>query len=108
MRLSAYPKMQKALEVLPPKMLALSSTEPIRVVELPTSDLETRVEEVTQRIQRATFTGRGDKPMVVQLYKDYVARIATSLQRTLGAAAIDAVQELPPMPADNTDEALRA
>ena len=66
-RLSAYPKMQKALEALPPKVLELSSTEPIREVELPASDLETRVEEVTRRIERATFTGRGDRPMVIQL-----------------------------------------
>ena len=84
-RLSAYPKMKAALEELPPKMLALSSTAPIKVVELDESKLAKRVEEVTERIERATFTGKGDKPMVVNLYKDYVERIATSLQQTLGS-----------------------
>ena len=42
-RLSAYPKMQMALEVLPPKVLELSSTEPIHEIELPASSVATRV-----------------------------------------------------------------
>jgi hypothetical protein len=82
-RLSAYPKMRAALEVLPPKMLALSSSAPPTIIELRESRIETRVEEVTRLIERATFTGRGDKPMVVGLYEEYVGRIATSLQGTL-------------------------
>ena len=61
-------------------MLTLSSTEPIREVELPASDLKTRVEDVTGRIKRATFTGKGDEETVVNLYIKYVDRIAASLQ----------------------------
>ena len=57
-RLNAYPKLQTALEVLPPKMLALSSSAPTTVVKLPESGLETRVEEVASRITEATFTGK--------------------------------------------------
>ena len=57
-RLNAYPKLQTALEVLPPKMLALSSSAPTTVVKLPESGLETRVEEVASRITDATFTGK--------------------------------------------------
>ena len=53
---------QSALEVLPPKMLELDSTQPIREVELHESCLETRGEEVTRHSERATFPGRGDKP----------------------------------------------
>ena len=83
-RLSAYPTMKAAIKQLPPKMLALSSTTPITVVDVDESQLATRVEEVTERIQRATFTGKGDKPKVVNIYKKYVERIADSLQQTLG------------------------
>jgi hypothetical protein len=74
--------MKRALDVLPPKMLRLSSTEPIEVVDLQGGGLETRVDEVIERINQATFTGKGDKAKVVGLYKDYVGRIATVLQET--------------------------
>ena len=63
---------QDALQALPPKMLALSSTEPTLPVSLPEMSLDKRVAHVTERIQTATFTGKCDKPMVVQLYKDYL------------------------------------
>ena len=91
MRLRAYPKMWEALEALPPKVLALSSSEPCKPVELPAEEsLETRVDDVTARIQQATFTGKGgDKERVIAMYKDYVARIATALQKTLALAAVE-------------------
>jgi hypothetical protein len=100
------PKMTAALKVLPPKMLELSSTEPVREVELQDSGLETRVEEVTRLIERATFTGRGDKPMVVGLYEEYVGRIAGALQPLLALGTATTAVELPPMPTD--PKALRA
>ena len=68
------------------------------------SRLETRVQEVTQRIQRAAFTGKGDKPNVIRLYRDYVGRIATALQKTLtgsglaGSEGLEQPAELPPVP----------
>ena len=87
-RLRAYPKMWEALEALPHKVLALSSSEPSKPVELPAEEsLETRVDDVTARIQQATFTGKGDKETVIAMYKDYVARIATALQKTLALAS---------------------
>ena len=101
-RLRAYPKMWAALEVLPPKVLALSSSEPSKPIELlDAAALETRVEDVTARIERATFTGKGDKPMVIAMYKDYVGSIATVLQKTLVLAAVDETpreEALAPMP----------
>jgi hypothetical protein len=82
-RLTAYTRMQEALEALPPKMLCLSSNAPTITVQMRSGELQTRVQEVTQLIERATFTGKGDKPKVVALYKEYVTRIATTLQATL-------------------------
>ena len=102
-RLRAYPKMWEALKALPPKVLALSSSEPSKPVELPAEEsLETRVDDVTARIQQATFTGKGgDKEKVIVVYKDYVARIATALQKTLALAAVENAPKeevLMPMP----------
>ena len=81
-RLTAYPKMRAALEALPPKLLSLASDRPPMVVELQASQLGSRVEETVQRIQRATFTGAGDKEAVPSFYRDYAERIAGALQRT--------------------------
>ena len=71
-------------------------------VDLSAGRLETRVNEVVASIERATFTGKGDKAIVVGLYKKYVDRIAGALQRVLpkmlasdGATAAPA--ELPPL-----------
>ena len=101
-RLKVYPKMCAALEVLPPKVLALSSSEPSKPIDLlDEAALETRVDDVTARIERATFTGKADKPMVIAMYKDYVGSIATVLQKTLALAAVDETPQeeaLPPMP----------
>ena len=100
-RLTPYPKMKAALDVLPPKMLALSSSEPAKPVELHTMKLETRVKEVAARIQVSTFTSGADKLMVTGLYKEYVGRIATTLQKTLALSGIvtQEVIALPPPPA---------
>jgi len=101
--------MQAALASLPPKLLALSSTAPIEAVTLQASELATRVDEVTGRIERATFTGKGDKGTVVGLYKDYVKRIVDVLQTTLGAGG-QAREEapLPLMPTSRAHEAMLA
>jgi hypothetical protein len=83
MRLKAYPKMQEALDTLPPKLLLLSSDEPTKKVDLKEESLEGRVERVVSRIERAHFIGKADKPVVIATYKDYVSRMASSLQEAL-------------------------
>ena len=109
MRLKAYPKMQEALDKLGrPKLLLLSSSESTVEVDLQDSELATRVEEVTLRITIAHFIGRGDKPVVIQTYRDYVDRMGTVLTQTFvalgsrsssGMAGSETVQlELPPLP----------
>lgn len=101
-RLRAYPKMLEFLKVLPDKVLALSSSEPSRPVELPVEvQLETRVQDVTARIQQAKFTGKGDKDTVINLYKKYVSDIATALQKTFALASMKEQSHekaLPPIP----------
>ena len=98
-RLYAFPRMREALSVLSPKLLALSSTSDALPVDVTEEPLEQRVERATARISKATFTGKGDKEVVPQLYKNYVGRIADALQQTLAvASAADALQELPPLP----------
>ena len=64
LRLLPVPWMRAALEILPPKMLALASdvrAEEVRfdATELGGAALGGRVERVSDRIQRATFTGAG-------------------------------------------------
>jgi hypothetical protein len=83
LRLSAIPRMKAELDKLPPKMLQLRSGCPVEAVDLSAGRLETRVAEVEASIERATFTGKGDKPMVLGLYKKYVRRIAGALERLL-------------------------
>ena len=73
-------------------MLALTGDRLLVPVDLAVDiNLDTRVERVAQRIHAATFTVKGDKPMVVGLYREYVARIATALASTppVVMAAVD-------------------
>ena len=107
-RLTANPRLHGRLEALPPKMLCLSSDAPTTEVEMHGGALLTRVEEVTQLIESATFTGKGDKPKVVALYKEYVTRIATTLQATLTVSTATEEVQLPPMPASRTNKTMRA
>ena len=96
MRLSHYPKMRDALQPLPPKVLELctGSERASRQVD-PPSDMDgTHVVRAAAGIQVATFTGAGDKPVVVAMYKDYVMRIARVLQSTLAFASQGTVQSL--------------
>ena len=71
------------------------------------AELEKRVELVTKRLQRATFTGKGDKDTVPLLYKRYVEQIAGLLQKTLPFAAADDAPKLsspPPQVSQHMEE----
>ena len=59
-------------------------------LQLETAELQGQVAQVTSSIQRSTFTGKGDKEKVPQMYKEYVSRIAGVLQSTLAFGGDDA------------------
>ena len=86
MRLQEFPRMKSALEVLPPKVFALSSATPPRPLSIDDAEARGHVQRVVQRIEAATFTGKGDQPRVIQLYKDYAERITRTLQDALATA----------------------
>jgi hypothetical protein len=101
-RLGAVPRVLEALDALPSKVLVLRSGQPTEPGVAPAGQLETRVAEVVSSIERATFTGKGDKDTVPTLYRDYVARIVGVVQSVLMLAAEAATGSkvaLPPMPA---------
>ena len=66
-----------------------------------------RVARVTGKIEKATFTGPNDKPLVVGIYKEFVERITRVLTSTLKLAAGAPVLELPKMPESGGDELLK-
>ena len=102
-RLNAYPRMKTVLNALPPKLLSLASGTPPSGLEHESAELRDRVEDVTTRIKKATFTGKGDIDTVPCLYTDYVKRIASVLQATLSLGSKDTrALELPPVPSIST------
>ena len=82
-RLSAFPRMRASLDLLPPKVFSLSSEYDPSPLPLEHLAGGQHVDEARRSIERATFTGKGDKPRVIQLYNDYVAKVARTLQKTL-------------------------
>ena len=84
-RLSAYPKMEELLDSLPPKLIALSAEQPAEPVAWDRAAHAggRHVEHAVTCIQEAFFTGKGDKPTVIDLYKKFVSEIVTALQKTL-------------------------
>ena len=103
-RLSAYPKMLAVLTSLPPKLLLLSIDRPPEPIQASktfrASELSQRCEQVSHRIRRAKFTGRGDRSKVLEMYTSYVERITRALQRTLAMQQIRDMAEtdLPGIP----------
>ena len=104
-RLETYPKMKAVLDALPPKVLALSSSAPPKPVAVSADDA--RVARVTGKIEKATFTGPSDKPLVVGIYREFVERITRVLTSTLKLAAGAPVLELPKMPDSGGEQLLK-
>jgi hypothetical protein len=86
-RLRKVPRVREALDALPSKVLVLRSGHLTEPGVAPTGQLETRVADVVSSIERATFTGKGDKDTVPALYREYVARIVGAVTSVLALAA---------------------
>ena len=84
-RLHSFPDMKSELDNLPSKLLSLT-TDNTKVVQLQPMANEERVTQVLERVEQAIFTGEADRADVPVLYKNFVERIASVLQRTLGFA----------------------
>ena len=63
---------------LPPKLLSLTTGKETEEVELQlaSTELQGRVEQVVARVGKATFTSQQDETGVPALYKSYVEKIA--------------------------------
>ena len=81
-RLAYYDGLGKLLEErLPPKVLEIDRDGP-RVAEMQDradEGMGPRNERVIAAIQEASFTGKGDKPVVVQLYHEYVVKVNNAM-----------------------------
>ena len=70
---------------LPPKLLLLTTgkqTEEVQL-QLESTELQGRVEQVVARVGKAMFTSQQDETGVPALYKSYVEKIASVLQNML-------------------------
>ena len=89
-RVAFYPEAKLALDDLPPKLFEIDNDTPIARPEVDAGLLHqgtaSRVEQVRSDIQASAFTGKGDKPMVIQLYNEYEKRIARAIPAALKAS----------------------
>ena len=76
-RAEFYPRLASVLKALPPKLIELHvDTPPIVVAPEPISDgAGPRLERIKDQINRATFTGSGDREMVQRLFQHFVVNI---------------------------------
>ena len=92
MRLSANPRLRAALDVLPPKLLLVSS-ETTTVADVSEEELATRVTRVGESIRSAKFIGKGDAEAVPKMYEEYVNRIADTMMPLYAMASVGAAAE---------------
>lgn len=116
-RLESVPKIRRGLEALGrPKMFEISSkldkARPIETANLGSDASADRVDRSLKRIELAHFTaGLKDKQLVVNMYKNYVSRLAGILQTAIinvqdsGHEGLTELTSglLPPMPTTVTD-----
>jgi len=88
-RVRCFPKIQEALETLPPKLFVQQDDGRLMAGTLSADvDLET----FASRLHAAKFTGKGDEEVVLQLFKtEYVERYAMQLEGVLQRGAMTSV-----------------
>ena len=81
-RLAYFPGLGELVEErLPPKVVEIDGAGP-RVAEMEDradEGMGPRNERVIAAIEAASFTGKGDKPVVVQLYRDYAVKVNNAM-----------------------------
>ena len=88
-RVAYFKGLKAVLARLPPKLVEIDSEVPVEAEEGESAAGEgmgPRVERVRTSIQAATFTGKGDKEVVVKLYNDYIAHIGNAMYNSAGKA----------------------
>ena len=82
-RLAYYPALRALLSTLPTMKIMQfqldGTAEPVSVESDAHNGMRSRIEAVVQSIQDATFTGKGDKPVVINLYREYCAKIGAAI-----------------------------
>ena len=82
-RLAYYPALRVLLSTLPTEKIVQfdmdGTSRPVRVEADDQNGMRSRIEAVVEGIQAATFTGKGDKPTVINLYLDYCAKIGSAI-----------------------------
>ena len=82
-RLAYYPALRVLLSTLPTEKIVQfdmdGTSRPVRVEADDQNGMRSRIEAVVEGIQAATFTSKGDKPTVINLYLDYCAKIGSAI-----------------------------
>ena len=78
-RASYYPRLQSSLSPLPPKLIDIGGSSMSIVAQHSDVDLPTQIDHQRARIQAATFTGKGDKEVVIDLYNRYITAIGNAI-----------------------------
>ena len=89
-RVAFYPNQKAVLDGLPPKLIEIDgeidgaeAVVALAADYAPDADATRRVARMRASINEATFTGSGDKQVVVRLYNDYVVRMSSAFN-TIG------------------------
>ena len=80
-RCAFYPLLRAALAALPPKVVEIDGSEPVVAREEAAAGegAGPRIEGMRAALAAATFTGKGDKPVVLGLYNGYVTAIGNAM-----------------------------
>ena len=83
-RIEGHPRLKARLAslALPPKLLEIDYELPEPApLELPEGGVAERIQALREAISRAAFTGKADRPQVLEMLDGYIDRIATAMYK---------------------------
>lgn len=88
-RVIFFPRLKAALDGLPPKLVDIGTDPPtaVREVDDGGEGAGPRIQRARAAIAAATFTNETDKPVVLELYNDYITSIGNAMN---AAGEVDA------------------